>query len=262
MGKEKEPKGVIRKRVALLVLLVFLVPTVIFGQSYQIPKATFEFYANDFGKFLSSSTIDQINYLGQTVYEDTGETQVVFVSLLGIPEPFEEYTNDLFNKWKIGKNDKGVLFLIAQGEKEMATRIEVGYGHEGDLTDLESDLLLQKFFEIRSEAGTEHAVITIYTEIIRKLTDENYEITPPQYESMPYDSSGNPLLSGVLMIAIVIFIILDMIFFRGAITFFILRMLASGGGGGGRGGGGNRGGSGGSRGGGGRSGGGGASRRG
>lgn len=250
MEKRCFPKKRVCKFVSFLFCCIFLLPTLVFGQSYKIPQPTFEFYANDFADLLSSTTIDQINYLGKDTYEYTGETQVVFVSLPEIPASFEEYSNELFNKWKIGKNDKGILFLVAQGEQEMAARIEVGYGHEGELTDLESDFLLQNFFKVRSEEGIEKAVFNTYTDIIRKITDENYAIIQKE-SGLESFIARHPLAVLLIAILIVILFILDFIFFGGYFTYLILRILGSGGGRGG-----------GSSGGGGRSGGGGASRRG
>ena len=54
------------------------------------------------------------------------------------PETIEEYSIRLAEAWKIGQKgkDNGVVFLIAKNDKQM--RIEVGYGLEGDLTDVAS----------------------------------------------------------------------------------------------------------------------------
>jgi len=54
------------------------------------------------------------------------------------PEAIEEYGIRLAEAWKIGQKgkDNGAIFLIAKNDKQM--RIEVGYGLEGDLTDVAS----------------------------------------------------------------------------------------------------------------------------
>ena len=54
------------------------------------------------------------------------------------PETIEEYSVRVAEAWKIGHKgkDNGVVFLIAKNDKQM--RIEVGYGLEGDLTDVAS----------------------------------------------------------------------------------------------------------------------------
>ena len=60
----------------------------------------------------------------------------LFQSLDG--ESLEDYTNRLFRTWKIGqaKTDDGLLFALFL--KEHKWRVEVGYGLEGTITDLEA----------------------------------------------------------------------------------------------------------------------------
>ena len=54
------------------------------------------------------------------------------------PETIEEYSIRVAEAWKIGQKgkDNGAIFLVAKNDKQM--RIEVGYGLEGDLTDVAS----------------------------------------------------------------------------------------------------------------------------
>ncbi|MES1241410.1 MAG: YgcG family protein [Acidobacteriota bacterium] len=68
------------------------------------------------------------------------------VAVLTVPslegEPIEDFSMRVVEAWKLGRKEKdnGVLFLVAQQDRRM--RIEVGYGLEGDLTDLESNRIL------------------------------------------------------------------------------------------------------------------------
>ena len=74
-------------------------------------------------------------YLKSLEQRTTAEVAVVTVpDMDGYAGP-EEYANDLFTAWKIGKKgqDNGVLILLAMKEKKV--RIEVGYGLEGAITD-------------------------------------------------------------------------------------------------------------------------------
>jgi uncharacterized protein len=54
------------------------------------------------------------------------------------PETIEEYSIRVAEAWKTGQKgkDNGALFLVAKNDKQM--RIEVGYGLEGELTDVAS----------------------------------------------------------------------------------------------------------------------------
>jgi uncharacterized protein len=130
----------------------------------KIPNPTPEFYSNDFADILDSSTERDIVNLGESIYKSTDGGQVVFVSIDTLNgSTIEEYANALFNKWKIGTKDKGILFILSMQERE--SRIEVGYGYEGVLTDLESNKLLAKFSELNEEKGIDEAVKTIYSDI-------------------------------------------------------------------------------------------------
>jgi uncharacterized protein len=65
----------------------------------------------------------------------------------------EDFGNQLFRAWKIGdaKRNDGVLLLIAPNERKV--RIEVGYGLEGDLTDLVSGFIIRNAILPRFKAG-------------------------------------------------------------------------------------------------------------
>lgn len=78
--------------------------------------------------------------------ETTNEIAVVTIqSLEG--DTIENFANELFNEWKIGKKEKdnGILILIAKDDKKI--RIEVGYGLEGALTDAQSYWVIDKIMK-------------------------------------------------------------------------------------------------------------------
>src|SRR5579863_1442479 len=98
----------------------------------------------------------------------TGEQVVVAIvpSLGGLP--IEQYGVELGRYWGIGQKgkDNGAILLIAPSEKQV--RIEVGYGLEGTLTDLASDLIIRneilpRFREGQYEAGVVAGVNGILT---------------------------------------------------------------------------------------------------
>jgi len=68
----------------------------------------------------------------------TGNQLAVLIVPTTQPETLEEYGIRVAEAWKLGQKgkDNGVLFLIAKNDKRM--RIEVGYGLEGELTDVAS----------------------------------------------------------------------------------------------------------------------------
>ena len=92
----------------------------------------------------------------------------LFRSLEG--ENVEDVANQLFQKWRLGqkKLDNGVLLVVFVQDRKL--RIEVGYGLEGVLPDVEAaqiirDVIAPRFREQRYAAGLEAAVLSVYERI-------------------------------------------------------------------------------------------------
>lgn len=90
---------------------------------------------NDFANILSDETKTEIRSLAATLRDSGGACVVVVTtpSLYGLL--VEDYTSQLFKKWKIGRADKndGIILLVAPNERK--SRIEVGYGLEHLIPD-------------------------------------------------------------------------------------------------------------------------------
>ncbi len=65
------------------------------------------------------------------------------IPTVGTDETIETYAEKLFQEWGIGKaaEDNGALLLIARDDRKL--RIEVGYGLEPELTDIESGAIIR-----------------------------------------------------------------------------------------------------------------------
>lgn len=249
-------------RLSAVFLVILIIGAMSFGivsaqaLDIKVPNPTAEFYSNDFADILNESTEKDIIGIGESIFKATEGGQVVFVSVETLDNnTIEEYSNTLFNKWKIGTKDKGVLFILSMQERE--SRIEVGYGYEGVLTDLQSNKLLVKFAELNNEQGIDAAVKAIYSDICSIVSGNEELVQYPSYTETPRNSSAgnnffeeNPILTIILGIIVLILIVLDFMLTGGRVTFLILRMVAAsarrGGGGGGNSGGGGRSGGGGS----------------
>jgi uncharacterized protein len=107
-----------------------------------------------------------------TALERSTGRQVVVVTLPSL-QGYEiaDYGYQLGRAWGIGEKDKntGVLFIIAPTEHK--TRIEVGYGLEGTLTDALSSIILQRAVLPRFKAGDmEGGVVAGTDAIIEQLS--------------------------------------------------------------------------------------------
>lgn len=78
-------------------------------------------------------------------HEQQTSNQVVVVTVADLEGyTIADYANRLGRHWGIGTEaeDNGVLMVVAPNERKV--RIEVGYGLEGALTDLQSSLIIQR----------------------------------------------------------------------------------------------------------------------
>ena len=97
----------------------------------------------DDADIISEQTKSTITSLVQQHFDSTSNQIVVYTfnSLEG--STIEAYANEVYNTWNLGtkENNNGVLLIVARGDRKV--RIEVGYGLEATLTDLETQDIIQ-----------------------------------------------------------------------------------------------------------------------
>lgn len=108
------------------------------GTTLQVPpkpSASSGIYVQDYAGVISAPARSYLQELGRQLDQKTS-AQLVVVTVKSLDgAPLEEYSLKLLRDWGIGNKEKnnGVLMLIATGDRK--SRIEVGYGLEGALTD-------------------------------------------------------------------------------------------------------------------------------
>jgi uncharacterized protein len=127
------------RRLALISL--FLIATV---SAYALEVPPYRSPVTDLGGVLNDQ---QRLQLEQKILDyrtqSTNEVGVLIVrSLEG--DAIENYSHDVYARWGIGKKgkDNGVLFIMSVADRK--ARLEVGYGLEGELTDLESGRIVSR----------------------------------------------------------------------------------------------------------------------
>lgn len=217
----------------ILLLLICLIPFIIHSQ-VKYPKPVS--FVNDFAGLISDEVRIQLeNLLTELKQKSDVEIAVVTVKdMQGLDR--ETYAVELFKEWKIGsKNDEGILFLIAESERQI--KIEVGYGLEGLINDAKAGRILDNYAlpslkENDFNNGIKNTVIALCQVI---AADKNIQLTgmPDVQHREIRKRSG---LSNLIFIIIFIFL---MIVTRGKILLWLLLFSGHGGGrGGGFGGGG------------------------
>jgi uncharacterized protein len=131
------------------VLLFLILPSVYaFGARADSPKyPPYSGHVNDFSNVIDPATKQQMETILLNFEQRTGAqiAVVTIPSLNGVP--IEDYANGLYRAWGIGaktgeNKDKGLLLLIATQDRR--SRLEVGYGLEGDMPDGLSGELLRR----------------------------------------------------------------------------------------------------------------------
>ncbi|HEU0179651.1 MAG TPA: TPM domain-containing protein [Blastocatellia bacterium] len=119
-----------------LAILVCASLSFVLAQQKKFPA--YSGHVNDFANILNQQTKEKLE-LWLTNFENITGTQIAVVTVTSLEgRPIEEYANELYRAWGIGaktgeNKDKGALLLVAVQDRR--TRLEVGYGLEGDLPD-------------------------------------------------------------------------------------------------------------------------------
>lgn len=239
----------------LIVLLLLTVASTAAAEPQIPPKPTNSLYVQDYAGILSNDAKTRINRLGSQLDAKT-KAQVVAVTVKSLEgAALEEYSLALLRQWGIGDKtlNNGVLLLVAVDDRQ--SRIEVGYGLEGRLPDAKTGRVQDEYMIPYFQKGDyEKGIVNGYMALVGEVAKEyNLELKnqakPVQSRSGASTSAWDQLpwwLRLALAAGLLGLVVIDWLFFGGAITRLLLLLLARGrGGGGGSGGGGFGGGSGG-----------------
>ena len=213
----------------MLILSLSLV-TGLRGETKPYPEA--KGHINDLAGVVDESTRSKLETL-LTNFENLTGTQIAVVTVKSLDgQMIEEYTNGLYRAWGIGaksgaNKDKGALLLVAIEDRK--TRLEIGYGLEGDLPDGLSGELIRRMRPFLKQGDYSQGVWVGTRSIVDTLA-ERWQVSLEGIEDRQFawKKRPSPRVSP-LVIFIVIIIILGIIS-------LISRLFR--GGGGGRGGGG------------------------
>jgi uncharacterized protein len=108
---------------------------------------------NDYAEMIDQVTEERIETkLGD--FETATGAQVAVLTIESLEgDPLEDFSLRVVETWELGRQgvDDGLLLLVARDDRKM--RIEVGYGLEGSLTDLESGRILNNILRPAFRSG-------------------------------------------------------------------------------------------------------------
>ena len=193
----------------LLTLLLFALAAAAHAQlAATIPAPTG--YVDDYAHVLSPGGSAAITALCNQIHDQT-RAQVFLVTVPSLADDsIEQFSNDLFHKWKIGEKgtDRGILVVFATGER--MHRIEVGYGFEGVLNDAKAgdigrDITPALHARRYDQAGLE-AVTELASIITPEVTPEPASTANPEVGFTPVTDRDHSDWSNFLLFILAAFV--------------------------------------------------------
>jgi uncharacterized protein len=203
------------------------------GQQRSFPN--YVGHVNDFAGIVDAQTEQNLETI-LTNFENLTGAQIAVVTVQSLNDrPIEEYANDLYRAWGIGAKtgehkDKGALLLVALQDRK--TRLEVGYGLEGDLPDGLAGEIIRRMRPFLQQQQYSQGVNVGVRTLIDTLAEKwNVNITGIEDRAYAYSSPAEGGASGRGTLALLGLFLVFVIF-----MFIIARSRGKRGGGGGMGG--------------------------
>lgn len=129
--------------IAIFILAIVLLTPVVYAEG-NIPDATSDFYVNDFASVFSSSEKTRLMDKAIALSEEHNGIQVVVTTVKSLNgSPIEDYAYEMYNQYGIGKDDMGLLILLATEDREI--RVEVGKSMEAYINDSKAGRFIDKY---------------------------------------------------------------------------------------------------------------------
>lgn len=164
--------------------LFLLLGLVAFAQTEHLPPAPTA-HVTDPQRFLSEGARQEITLTLQQLESNAPCQAIVWIGHLPPNATKETFANQAFKAWGIGHQgvkDGVALFVFP---KTKGLRIEVGYGLEGRLTDLDCGRILREEVSPRLKAGDRDGAIKAGVEGIRATLMKSAVISAPLSSPQP-----------------------------------------------------------------------------
>ena len=133
----------IKISIAIFILAITLLTPVAYAK-VSIPEATSDFYVNDFAGVFSSSEKAQLMEKAVALSDEYDGIQVVVTTVKSLEgNSIEKYSYEMYNQYGIGRNDMGLLILLATEDRYI--RVETGKSMEGYINDSKAGRFIDKY---------------------------------------------------------------------------------------------------------------------
>ncbi len=158
-----------------LALILFCFSVNLFAQD-EIPEKP-DSWVTDFAGLLSDGQKNRLNSKLNALEKETS-TQI-FVGIFDrIPEKYylEDFVVKLYEKWRPGRKNEnnGVLIALFTGDRRI--KIEVGYGLEGALTDMQAGRVIEDYMKPEFKKGDYYAGLNSGIDVIISAVKGEYKI--------------------------------------------------------------------------------------
>lgn len=154
-----------------ILLLTLLIAAPLSAQDYPSPTG----HVNDFANLLSGQEVSNLEQKLRTYRDTTSNVIAIAIveSLQGLSR--EEVATAIFNEWRMweGERQNGVLILVAPEERQM--QIEVGYGLEGAVTDLQAGRIVSEILRPNFQQGNFYTGLQQATTVLMQLAAGEYD---------------------------------------------------------------------------------------
>ncbi|MGI6262447.1 MAG: TPM domain-containing protein [Succiniclasticum sp.] len=204
---------------AALLLQAILLPLAAADAAAEIPaKPPAGDYVLDQAGILSAETEKKINVYSRALDKRTkAQIAILTVKDLGGESP-DEYALAVLRKWGIGdkKLNNGVLILVSVGDRR--SRIEVGYGLEGTLTDgtagrIQDQYMLPYFRQGNYERGIVNGYNAVLQTVLKEYGLELKNLDVSSQNRLDTGTGREIHLSDLMAVAV--FVLFFFIFFTG-----------------------------------------------
>jgi uncharacterized protein len=196
-----------------LVVLLFLLQgsliqaqTASDGESVSIPEAPNPpKLFNDYVGVVSASDAAELEAMMVRMNDSTTvQIAVVIVSTVGQYD-ISDYSQQLATKWGIGQKGKnnGVLLVLAMNDRK--SRIEVGYGLEGVITDIQTAQIQDRVLKPLMKQKQYAAAISETVSALYQAAKGEYKAVAPPTKS--YKKNGKVGIFVILIVIAIIFLL-------------------------------------------------------
>lgn len=157
---------------------------------------------NDYANILNSSEKTELHNYLTSVNDQTG----VQIALLTLPslegDSLEDFSIRAVEKWQLGQKgvDNGALLFVVLDER--AVRIEVGYGLEGELTDMKSGLIIRNVIIPYFQKGDYATGIRQGLLNMVGVATGNAEIVSKSVQSNTTEGSASDIIISIIVLII------------------------------------------------------------